>query len=344
MAVKFQDYYELLGVRRDASADEIHKAYRRLARQYHPDVNKSKDAEARFKRIGEAWEVMKDPEKRRRYDELGADWKAGQEFRPPTDWYEQTFQGGAGSRGGRTGRRRPRRGSGEADFSDFFETLFGGARSRSGFGGQARGAEDGHRFDPFADASAGSENGQHQEADITITLEDACRGATKTIRVTRTEPGADGRLRAVTHAYQVRIPRGTVTGSTIRLAGQGAPGAAGGAPGDLYLHVRVAEHSRFKVAGHDLTAELAIAPWEAALGASVRLPTVDGDVSLRIPPGSSSGRVLRLGGQGLPYGSGSDRGDLLVQLRIVVPETLTAEEKRLLEELAHVSRFKPRND
>lgn len=328
MAVKYQDYYQVLGVSRSATQKEIQQAYRKLARQYHPDVNKAKDAEARFKEINEANEVLGDPDKRKRYDELGADWKPGQEFRPPPGW-------GGPSGGGAGGRARQRGGhpgaNGEGfqfeggSFSDFFEQIFGG-------GGAFRGGRGG--ADIFG--NMGGEMGPDaftQESELTITLEDAYHGATK--HLTLRDP-ADGSTRNL----QVKIPPGATDGTTIRLAGQGGRGP-GGQAGDLRLKLTLAPHDRFKVEGHDLVLTLPISPWEAALGAKVPVATLDGTVTLTLPPGSQSGQRLRLKERGLPQRGGT-RGDLYAVLRVTVPKPLSDVERRLFEELQKESKFDPR--
>lgn len=348
MPVTFQDYYQILGVSRTAAQSDIQKAYRKLAVKYHPDKNPgNRDAEEKFKKIGEAYEVLKDPEKRKRYDALGADWKGGQEFRPPPGW-EQAFGGGMGGgagRGGRTYRHAPGGGAGPGGmggFSDFFDMLFGqaagggmgggGFRARAGRGGAGPGGM-GFNFEDLMEEEP--EAGGAQEAEITISLEDAYHGAAKSFRMETVEPDARGRMQPHSRTYQVKIPPGTTDGSTIRLAGQGG--------GHLLLHVHIAAHPHFKVDGYDLRTELCVSPWEAALGTGVPLHTLDGEGRLRIPPGTGSGKVLRLRGKGLPRTRGLERGDLLVEIRIVVPETLTAEEEALFRKLAAVSHFKPRN-
>lgn len=336
MAVRFQDYYEVLGVPRDATPEAIQKAYRRLARRYHPDVNRAAGAEDTFKRIGEAYEVLKDPEKRRRYDALGPNWKAGQEFTPPPDWAGQ-FR-----RAGGTGRGRSRRVTPEdlGGFSDFFDALFGG--TPAGQFGPRRPGRRGRRVEVDFDAMDFPADGSPQEAEITVSLEDACRGAVKTLRLEQLEADPGGLPVARTRTYQVRIPPGTTEGSVIRLAGQGAPGTGGGRAGDLLLHVRLAPHDRFTVDGYDLRTDLPVTPWEAALGARIRIATPDGDVELAVPPGSSGGRLLRCRARGLPRPGGQARGDLLVRLRIEIPPQLTTEERRLFERLRDLSRFDPR--
>lgn len=321
MAVKFQDYYQTLGVPRDATPEQIQRAYRKLARQYHPDVNKDKDAEPRFKQIGEAYEVLKDPEKRQKYDALGADWKAGQEFTPP-GYEDMHFD--FGDRAGRGGFSfRP-----GGDFSDFFETFFG----QRGPGG-ASGFEDVLHRAGHARRNPGPAEGRDAQSDIHITLEEAFHGSNRQLSLQL----PDGSQRTL----DVKIPAGARDGSVIRLRGQGSPGSHGGASGDLLLTVHIAPHDRFETDGHDLATTLDISPWEAALGARLAVATLDGDVTLTIPPASQSGQKLRLRHRGLPR-RGGERGDLLVRLRIVVPKHLTDSERTLLEQLRDTSTFNPR--
>ncbi len=314
MAVGFRDYYEVLGVPRGASDEEIRSAYRKLAREYHPDVNKDPGAEDRFKEVSEAYEVLRDPERRERYDRLGANWKAGEDvsgasgFGRGTGFGAGTGFGGASGFGGGDGR-----GFGDSGgFSDFFESFFGGRP-----GGSARG------FEGF------SMRGGDQEATLEVTLEEAARGGKRKISL------ADGR------EFEVRIPPGVRDGQKIRLAGQGGEGASGGPAGDLYLRVRIKSHPRFRREGDDLVVELPVAPWEAALGATVPVPTLDGSAKVKVPAGSSSGRRLRLRGEGMP-GPGGRKGDLFASVRIVVPKKLKKRERELFEELAAASRFDPR--
>ncbi|HPG01382.1 MAG TPA: DnaJ C-terminal domain-containing protein [Kiritimatiellia bacterium] len=327
MGVKFQDYYESLGVSRSASDAEIKKAYRKLAQKYHPDVSKERDAEAKFKRINEAYEVLGDPEKRKRYDELGQNWKAGQDFTPPQGWENVHFDFHGAP------------GAGQAfdfedvgGFSDFFETFFGGRMGGAGRGrGHPRGGENYY----------GAMPGQDHEAEMTISLEDAFHGARKSIMLESTGVGPSGRPARQKKQYDVRIPPGTTENSRIRLAGQGAPGRGGAASGDLYLLVHIAPHPVYRVHGHDLEMHLPITPWEAALGAKVKLTTLAGQISLNLPPRTQSGQHLRLRGKGLPRREG-DAGDLIVITRIVVPEHLTTRERELFEQLGRESSFKPR--
>lgn len=323
MAVTFQDYYQTLGVNRTASQDEIRRAYRKLARKYHPDVNKAKDAEEKFKQANEAYEVLKDPEKRKLYDKLGANWKAGQEFRPPPGWEDVRFEFG-----GAPGAEEFDPGGG---FSDFFEMLFGGRRAT------VRGGGAGGR----AAKAAWSMPGQDHEAEITVRLEDSYYGATRTITLQGQEVDEQGRLRPTSHTYEVHIPAGVTDGSRIRLAGKGGPGIGGGSPGDLFLKVRIEPHPRFRVDGYDLQVSVPVTPWEAALGATVEVPVIEGTANLKIPPGIQSGQKLRLRGKGLPRRD-DGRGDLFAVVKIVVPKTLTERERELFAEMARVSGFNPR--
>lgn len=315
MAVKFQDYYSVLGVARDAATADIQRAYRKLARKHHPDVDKTEGATQRFAQIAEAYEVLKDPQKRKRYDSLGANWKEGQDFTPPPG-FDFHFE-----------RRGPSGGDEEFEFGDlsgfssFFEAFFG--RERDG----ASGATGTRAARPRAGAS--------YEAALEISLEDAYRGATRTV----TLQGADGAART----YDVKIPAGTTDGTTMRLKGQGAAGRSGGPAGDLLLHVSIAAHPRFGVSGHDLSHVLALAPWEAALGAKVGIASLDGgEILLSVPAGSSSGKKLRMRGMGLPQ-RGGERGDLIVELKIVTPPAPTPAQVKLWQELERASDFDPRH-
>jgi curved DNA-binding protein len=339
MAVKFQDYYEVLGVSRNATADDIKKAYRKLARKYHPDVNPDdKTAEEKFKDIGEAYEVLSDPEKRKRYDQLGENWKTGADFTPPPGW-----EGGrvdVGDWGDFFGAGRGSGGFSSGGFSDFFETLFGGRRGRRAGAGFAM-------------------RGQDIEATIELGLEEAHRGGTRTITLQTTVvcPACNGSgmqdkqpcptcrgTGVVTRpkTLDVTIPAGVRHGSVIRLAGQGEPGTGNSSPGDLLLHVRLRPHPLFHVLGDgDVEVELPVAPWEAALGAKVRVPTIEGSVDMTVPEGAQGGQRLRLRSQGLQR-RGSGRGDEYVRLKLVNPPTLTESERALYEKLAATSRFNPR--
>jgi len=302
MAVGYRDYYEDLGVPRDASQEDIRAAHRRLARQYHPDVNKEPGAEDRFKEISEAYEVLRDPEKRERYDRLGANWRAGQDVSGSSG-----FEGFGGAGGGFEDVRVDFGGAG--DFSDFFDGLFGGRGRRSGRGGFGGGF---------------STRGADQEAVLELSLEEAARGGRRRISL---GGGRD---------FEVEIPPGVHDGQRIRLAGEGGGGIGGGPSGDLFLRVRVRPDKRFRIEGDDVYTDVLVAPWEAALGAQVEVPTPTGSAQVTVPHGSSCGRKLRLRGEGL------GGGDLYAVVQIRVPKTLSGQERELFERLAEVSDFNPR--
>jgi curved DNA-binding protein len=303
--MKFKDYYEVMGVARDASAEDIKRAYRRLARKYHPDVSKEPDAEERFKELSEAYEVLKDQDKRAAYDQLGERWQEGQEFRPPPDWNRE-FSGGFG-------------GTSHGGFSEFFEDLFGGAGGAGGGSFRAGGA--------------------HATAQVEIDLEQALHGGSRSIALTRIERNAQGRPERRVQQLNVKIPAGVTDGQQIRLAGQGEPGIGGGPPGDLFLQVRIRPHRLFRVQGRDIWLDLPVTPWEAALGATVRIPTLSGKVDMKIPKGSQSGRELRLKGKGLP---GKPPGDQHVVLKIVTPPADGPEAEALYRQMAETLPMNPR--
>lgn len=330
MSVEYKDYYKLLGVERKASQEEISKAFKRLARKCHPDLNPGDEtAEARFKEANEAYEVLKDPEKRKLYDQLGPNWQHGQNFQPPPGFDGFQFQGGGFDASG---------------FSDFFETIFGahGGGGFQGFGGGGAGFQDfGGGFGGGGGYRRAPRRGQDSELFLDLTLEEAYRGGAKSVTLAERVAGPDGRPTARTKSLEVNIPAGVKDGAKIRLAGQGSPGSGGGPAGDLFLKVRLVPHPRYKVEGVNLVLDLPLAPWEAALGAKVRVPTLDGDVELNIPPGVSSGQKLRLGGKGL--GPASKRGDQLVRIMIRTPKAQTEQQKKLWRELAEGSDFSPRD-
>jgi curved DNA-binding protein len=327
MAVKFKDYYETLGVSRTASQDEIKAAFRKLARKYHPDVNKSSGAEDKFKEINEANEVLGDPEKRRRYDHLGANYHSGDDFNAPPGWEVHEEHVGPGS-----------------NFSDFFETLFG--RGFKGFGGfEGFGGFAGQQVDEeqFTRRGRSSRNrrGQDQEVKIRIPLADVYSGAERTINLAVEEAGPDGHVHATTKSLRVKIPQGITTGQRIRLSGQGGGGSGTGSSGDLYLLVEIEPDNHYRISGRDVTIDLPVSPWEATLGATVLTSTPAGNISLTVPPGTSSGQKLRLRGKGLPNPNG-DAGDLYAEVKIASPKSLNVAERELWQKLAKESRFNPR--
>ena len=322
----YKDYYAVLGVERDASQDDIQKAYRKLARKLHPDVNKNANAEAKFKEINEANEVLKDPDKRAKYDRFGQAWKAREQGgAPPPGWENvrfEGFEGGGFDFGGLGGA-----GGGANGFSSLFEMLFGNQGAggpRPGRGGRGRPAGRG--------PGAGEERGADQEASITLTLEQALHGGRQDITVAN----QFGERRS----YTVQIPPGIRPGKRIRLTGKGEPGSGGAPAGDLYMRVELAPHDRFKLDGDDLSTTLVVNPAEAALGGEARLRTLGGEITVRVPPGSSSGRRIRLRGRGFPKADG-EAGDLLAEIRIEVPTHLTPRERELYEQLAEAAKARP---
>lgn len=374
MSVQFQDYYHTLGVKRDASAQDIQKAFRKLARKYHPDLNKDAHAEAKFKQINEANEVLSDPEKRKRYDTLGSNYKNGQTFQPPPEWAD-IFAGfsGASGRGFNFNTKNTQAGDTQGGFSDFFNILFGKSdlfgqgdifsksytQAQTGQAGYGCGQGPcGNSFgkSPFENAGAQSfsRDGDSVKASVTVPITDAYRGAMRSVTLSfKDELG-----RQEKRSYQVKIPAGVVDGSVIRLRGQGSKGSLGGRDGDLLLSIKIAHHPVFKLIDRDVHTTLKISPWEAVLGTKVSVETLDGEVSLSVPKGAQSGQKLRLRGKGFlsqtdtkggkPSESGNadvmeDRkGDQIVTLQIVVPQHLSEKEKHLFEELQTHSTFNPR--
>jgi curved DNA-binding protein len=344
MPVAFQDYYEILGIKRDATEKEIKSAYRKLARKWHPDLHTGKqkaEAEEKFKKINEAHEVLSDPEKRSKYDRLGSNWRNGQDFQPPPDWGENVHFYTSGFPGGEGGFQ-----GGAGGFSDFFEILFGG-----GFGqaGEATTTGTGARFRTRA---RGPQKGQDVETEIELPLEEAYRGGARTIQLSSgavcAECGGTGmKGRSLcprcggsgqvpeTKTLEVKIPAGIRDGGRIRLRGQGGEGTGGGARGDLYLKVRLLPHRMFKVKGSDLEVELRLLPEQAVLGDKVQVPTLDGPVIMTVPPGSRAGSRLRLRGKGLPEKDG-ERGNEYVRLVIDIPSDLSDEEKDLYRQLQNL--------
>jgi curved DNA-binding protein len=312
--VEYKDYYKIMGLKRDASQDDIKRAHRKLARKYHPDVSKEPDAEAKFKEAGEAYEVLKDPEKRAAYDRLDPSMKPGQEFHPPPNWDSGfEFRGGGFTQEDLGG------------FSDFFEELFG----QQGHGGRA------------AYGAQFNAGGQDHHAKVEVDLDDAFHGATRTITLQNPELDAQGQMRLTKRTLNVKIPKGIKEGQQIRLAGQGAPGMGQGGKGDLYLEIHFKPHPIYRAEGSDLHMQLPVSPWEAALGATVKAPTPDGAVDLKIPAGSNSGNRLRLKGRGIP---GAPAGDIYVTLSVVAPPANSEQAKEIYKEMASKLAFNPRAD
>ncbi len=324
--MEFKDYYQIMGVTRDAAPEDIKRAHRKLARKYHPDVSKEKNAEARFKELAEAYEVLRDPEKRAAYDRLGANWQAGQDFRPPPEWQDRQSPFGAGSGDGQG-----------SEHSDFFESLFrgmgaGGGRASPG-AGRSRESFDMH--------------GQDQHAKIQINIEDAYSGATRTLQLRMPAADSEGRVRMQERSIAFVIPKGIREGQHIRLAGQGGPGLGQGSPGDLYLDVAFLPHPLYRVGGSDgkdVFMDLPVSPWEMALGAEVEVPTPTGRVEVKIPAGSGAGRKLRLKGRGLPSTAGGKApGDFFFVLQIAAPLADTEAAKQAYANMgAAFKAFNPR--
>jgi curved DNA-binding protein len=309
----FKDYYKILGLEPTADDKAIKTAYRKLARKYHPDVSKEAGAEDKFKEASEAYEVLKSPEKRAEYDDLRKYGQQGRPFQGPPGWQSRSGGPGAGGFGDDTG-----------DFSDFFSSIFGGRAQQGG-----RGRSNGRR-------------GQDVEMELAIFLEETLSAESKQVSFKVPQHAANGqRMADITKTLNVKIPAGVVDGERIRLKGQGAPGVAGGENGDLYLIIRLAPHPKFDVEGHDLIITVPVAPWEAALGAKVAVPTLTGKINLTIRPDSQSGQRLRVKGNGLLDKQGQ-RGDLYAQLKIVMPKSTDEATKALWQSLAEKAAFDPR--
>lgn len=307
--MQYRDYYKILGVSREATAEEIRKAFRKLARKYHPDVSKEPDAENRMKEINEAYAVLSDPEKRAAYDRLGEGYQAGQEFRPPPGWDAGFEFHGTGP-------------FDAADFSDFFTELFG----RMGRG-------------RFAPGGAFRSRGEDHHAVVELDIADAFEGVTRQLNLRLPQVDAQGRVQWLSRTLNVKIPRGVYEGQVIRLAGQGAPGIGGGPPGDLLLEVRFRPHPQLRAEGRNLHMRLPITPWEAALGAEIPVDLPSGQVKVRIPPGTQSGRQLRVRGKGIP---GEPPGDLFLQTQVVLPPADTPRARAIYETMARELNFDPR--
>ena len=314
MAMEYKDYYKIMAVAKTATQDEIKRAYRKLARKYHPDVSKEKNAEEKFKELGEAYEVLKDPEKRAAYDQVGSNWKSKEGFTPPPGWDAGFEFSGGGFTGGDS-----------AGFSDFFASLFG------------RNYQPGATGQPGASQFHAQGNDHH--AKIMIDLEDAFKGVTRPIALKMPQADASGHVITKTRTLHVKIPKGVKAGQRIRLAGQGAPGFGDGKSGDLYLEIEFNQHRYFHAQGHNILLDLPVTPWEAALGGNISVPTLGGKVELKIPAGSQTGNKLRLKGRGLP---GTVAGDQYVVLKIVTPSAQTEAAKAIYEQMAKAMPFNPR--
>ncbi len=322
--MEFRDYYEVIGVARDATQEEIRRTYRKLARKYHPDVSDESDAEERFKAVGEAYAVLKDPEKRAAYDQLGANWKDGQDFRPPPGW-DEGFEFSGGGTGDFSGDGYASYGGvGGKQFSDFFEALFG----------------QGHN-DGFAGRRELHIHGQDRHARISIDVRDSYTGATRSITLHAPELTDDGHMVTRDRLLNVKIPKGIRDGQKIRLAGQGGPGMGNGKAGDLFLEVEFRPDSRYRVDGDDVYLDLPVTPWEAALGATVTVPLPSGNVDLKIPAGSNQGGKLRLKGKGIPA---KQPGDLYVVFDVKLPPAHSDKAKALYEKMSEEMPFNPRAD
>ncbi|MDM8546251.1 DnaJ C-terminal domain-containing protein [Candidatus Venteria ishoeyi] len=309
--MEYKDYYKIMGVPRDVTQDALKKSYRKLARKYHPDVSKEANAEQKFKEIGEAYEVLKDPEKRAAYEQLGSQWRAGEQFKPPPNWdsgFEFSGRGGAGTGAG---------------FSDFFESFFG---QRSGFSGHT-----GSQGFP--------QKGEDHHAKILISLEDAYSGASRAIQLNLPATNAQGHLRSQKRTLNIKIPKGVIAGQKIRLTGQGGPGRHGARAGDLYLEIAFEEHPLYRIEARDLHLDLPITPWEAALGGRIEIPTPGGTLGIKIPAGSQSGKKMRLKGRGLP---GKISGDLYLILQIFTPPADNETAQQFYQTMANSLPLDPR--
>ena len=316
--MEFKDYYAVMGVEKSATPEDIKRAHRKLARKYHPDVSKEKDAEARFKELAEAYDVLKDPEKRATYDRLGASYKAGQDFQPPPDWATQQGEGAGYSQGFQ--------GGGDQDHSAFFDALF-----RTMGRGQNAEQRSHEAFDM---------HGQDQHAKIQIEIEDSYNGATRTLQLRVQTQSSDGRPQMTDRTIEFVIPKGIRQGQHIRLAAQGGPGIGKGSPGDLYLDVDILPHPLYRTDGYDVLMDLPIAPWEAALGAEVIAPTPTGQVEVKIPAASIAGKKLRVKGRGLP---GKTPGDFYFVLKLALPLAQSDADKKAYADLQNVfTTFNPR--
>ncbi len=319
--MKFKDYYEVLGVNRTATLEEIKKSYKKLAHQYHPDISKEANAEEKFKEIGEAYTTLKDKEKRAAYDDLGR-YGAGEEFKPPPNWGGSKHADSQGNPFGQGGQNNQQNAFDDLDLADLFASFSHPKRQNQGK----------NQAIP----------GQDYELAASISLEDANKGTTLDLNFSMPEQDANGVTKQLPHTFKARIPKGVTNGTKMLLRGKGGKGFNGGINGNLYLNINFLSHKLFKVVNHDLLIDLPITPWEAALGASITVPTLEGAVNLKIPAGSKSGQRMRVAKRGLPK-KNEEHGDLIAQIQIVLPPVLNEREKALLSELADNSTFNPRN-
>ncbi|MCP4180403.1 MAG: DnaJ domain-containing protein [bacterium] len=326
MSIKFKDYYETLGVARDTKPADIKKAYRKLARKHHPDINKAKDAEEKFKEISEAYEVLSDTEKRKRYDSLGENWKNGQDFNAPPngDNYHYEYHGPGSERA----YSFDDMGGG---FSDFFESMYG----------NTAGPDKTYYQNSTKAGKVPPIRGQNHEAEIEISLAEAYHGTQTKLKYQTAELNPDGTIKPMLKQFDVRIPTGITEDSRIRLKGKGGQGYNGGQSGDLNLKIHIRKDKQFIINKYNLESDLKITPWEAALGGTISVPTMGKNTSIRLKPGTQSSQKMRIKSKGMPLGKNKGYGDLIVNIEIMVPEKLTAEEKKLFEKLAEVSSFKP---
>lgn len=313
--MEFKDYYQTLGVSKDAKEDDIKRAYRKLARKYHPDVSKEKNAEDKFKEVQEAYEVLKDPKKRTAYDQLGSQWRSGENFRPPPNWQDYANFDPSQFEGADLG-----------GFSDFFSSIFGGGGARQAGSSRMHQRARQHR-------------GQDEHAKIQISLEEAFKGGEKNIHMQVPEADLHGRVHYKTKTIKINIPQGITSGQQLRLAKQGSPGMGGGEAGDLYLEIDIHPHRLYTLQGKDVFLTLPITPWEAALGAKITVPTLGGSVDMKIGENSQAGQKLRLKGRGLGK---SNPGDQYVLLQIVTPPAKTESDRKFYQQMAETMPFNPR--
>jgi len=315
LSVKYQDYYKILGIERNATQEEIKNAYKKMAKKYHPDINKTEDAEKTFKKVNEAYEVLKDPEKRKLYDQFGENWQSGQDFDPSN---YAGFRGGPGYKQYTYNSRD----MGSSGFSDFFESIFGGGFSGfSDFGNQSRGS--------YQQSDIFKTKGADRTAKVTLSIREAHRGGQKTITLNVLEPLGNGRSAKKLKRYQVNIPKGTVSGTKLRLKNMGEPGIGGGPPGDLIIELAVANDSNYKLNGKDIIRTVEVPFYEAILGTTKNVDVLDKNIEIKIPPGTQNNQKLRIKDMGMPAKDGS--GDLYFEIKINLPKNLSPEQEEYIK-------------